>query len=46
MEGLFLTMSSLEIVEVNVLDSEPVALSAITERVRLAYRDAVRKETG
>jgi aminodeoxychorismate lyase len=46
MEGLFLTMSSLEIVEVNELDNESVALSAITERVRLAYRDAVRKETG
>jgi aminodeoxychorismate lyase len=46
MDGLFLTMSSLGIVEVNALDGEPVALSAITERIRLAYRDAVRKETG
>jgi aminodeoxychorismate lyase len=42
-DGIFLTMSSFEIVEVASINSKPVASSPVTIRLREAYRTAVAK---
>jgi branched-subunit amino acid aminotransferase/4-amino-4-deoxychorismate lyase len=45
-EGIFLTLSSLGVVPVVSLDGEPVNESPLVEKIRLGYRDVVRRETG
>ena len=43
--GLFLTLSSLEVVEVVTLNEIPMARSPIVQRLYGAYRETVRRET-
>ena len=45
-DGVFLSLSSLGIVEATALDGRPLNQSPTTGRIRLAYVDLVRKETG
>jgi aminodeoxychorismate lyase len=45
-EGIFVTLSSLGVVPVVNLDGEPVNESPLVEKIRLAYHDVVRRETG
>jgi branched-chain amino acid aminotransferase len=42
-DGLFFTLSTLEIVEAVSLDAEPLALSPMTNRLRHAYRETVAR---
>jgi branched-subunit amino acid aminotransferase/4-amino-4-deoxychorismate lyase len=45
-DGVFLSLSSMGVVEASVLDGRPLNQSPTTERIRLAYVDLVRRETG
>jgi aminodeoxychorismate lyase len=45
-EGMFATLSSMGVVPVVSLDGEPASESPLVEKIRLAYHDVVRRETG
>jgi aminodeoxychorismate lyase len=45
-EGMFVTLSSLGVVPVVSLDGEVVNESPLVDKIRLAYHDVVRRETG
>jgi branched-chain amino acid aminotransferase len=42
-EGLFLTMSSMEVVEVCSVNGHPVKVSPLTRQLRAAYRASVKR---
>ena len=44
-EGVFLTVSTWEVLEVASIDGKPVTPSPLVEEIRLAYRKLVEKET-
>jgi len=45
-EGVFLTLSSLGIVPVDMIDGEPMPSSPLVDQILAAYHDAIRRETG
>lgn len=44
-EGVFLTLSSMGVVEASTLDGRALQQSPVTNRLRLAYLDFIRRET-
>ena len=45
-DGVFLTLSSMGIVEATAHDGQPLKQSPLTHRLRLAYLELIRNETG